>query len=58
VTAADLEAIADLAERYSYGEARVTHEQNLVLADVLQNEVHGLWVRLKSSGSQRRTSGS
>ena len=50
VTAAQLEAIADLAERYSFGEVRVTHEQNLVLADVLQNELHGLWVHLKELG--------
>jgi sulfite reductase (NADPH) hemoprotein beta-component len=50
VTAAQLEAIADLAERYSFGEVRVTHEQNLVLADVLQTELHGLWVHLKELG--------
>ena len=50
VTSAQLEAIADLADRYSFGEARVTHEQNLVLADVLQNDLHGLWVRLKELG--------
>ena len=29
-----MDAIADLADRYSFGEIRVTHEQNLVLADV------------------------
>ncbi len=48
--ASELEAIADLAEQYSFGEVRVTHEQNLVLADVLQNDLHGLWVRLKALG--------
>ena len=32
-----MDAIADLAERYSFGELRVTHEQNLVFADVLQS---------------------
>ncbi len=35
-----MDAIAELADRYSFGEVRVTHEQNLVLADVLQNDVH------------------
>jgi sulfite reductase (NADPH) hemoprotein beta-component len=50
ITAAEMEAIADLADRHSYGEVRVTHEQNLVLADVLQTELHGLWVRLKALG--------
>ncbi len=49
-TADEMDAIAELAERYSFGEVRVTHEQNLVLADVLQNDVHGLWVRLKALG--------
>jgi len=50
VTASQMEAIADLADQYSFGEVRVTHEQNLVLADVLQNDVHRLWGRLKALG--------
>jgi len=50
VTASQMEAIADLADQYSFGEVRVTHEQNLVLADVLQNDVHRLWARLKALG--------
>jgi sulfite reductase (NADPH) hemoprotein beta-component len=50
VTDAELDAIAELAERYSFGEARVTHEQNLVLADVLQNDLHALWERLTALG--------
>ena len=49
-TAGEMDAIADLADRYSFGEIRVTHEQNLVLADVLQNDLHALWVRLKALG--------
>ena len=49
-TADEMDAIAELAERYSFGEVRVTHEQNLVLADVLQNDLHGLWVRLQALG--------
>jgi sulfite reductase (NADPH) hemoprotein beta-component len=35
-TAEQMEAIADLADRYSFGELRITHKQNLVLADVRQ----------------------
>jgi len=50
VTAAELDSIAELAERYSFGEARITHEQNLVLADVLQNDLYTLWGRLKGLG--------
>src|SRR5512144_1487198 len=49
-TAAEMDAIADLAERYSFGEVRITHEQNLVLADVLQNDLPALWGRLKALG--------
>ena len=33
-TSAQMEALADLADKYSMGEIRVTHEQNLVFADV------------------------
>jgi sulfite reductase (NADPH) hemoprotein beta-component len=49
-TAAEMDAVADLADRYSFGEVRVTHEQNLVLADVLQNDLHALWVQLRALG--------
>ena len=40
--------IADLAERYSFGEMRITHTQNLVLADVEKNELYNLWLALKT----------
>ena len=33
-TAEQMDAVADLAERYSFDELRVTHEQNLVLPHV------------------------
>ncbi|MEO8302628.1 MAG: nitrite/sulfite reductase [Betaproteobacteria bacterium] len=49
-TASAMDAIADLADRFSFGEVRVTHEQNLVFADVLQNDLHALWVSLKALG--------
>jgi len=42
-TAEQMDAIADLAERYSFGELRVTHKQNLVLADVRQKDLVRLW---------------
>ena len=45
-----LESIADLADRYSFGEVRSTHEQNLVLADVQQNDLFELWNKLKTLG--------
>lgn len=50
VTSGQMEAIADLAERYSFGELRVTHEQNLVLADVRRSDLHEVWQAARSLG--------
>ena len=50
VTDAQMDAIAGLAERYSFGELRVTHEQNLVLADVRQEQLEALWRELRALG--------
>ena len=50
VTSEQMERIAELADRYSFGELRVTHEQNLVFADVKQAELHGLWQELRALG--------
>jgi sulfite reductase (NADPH) hemoprotein beta-component len=50
VTDAQMDAVAGLAERYSFGELRVTHEQNLVLADVRQDQLEALWQELKALG--------
>jgi sulfite reductase (NADPH) hemoprotein beta-component len=46
-TSAQMLAIADLADKYSFGELRATHEQNLVLADVEQSKLYGLWQEAK-----------
>jgi sulfite reductase (NADPH) hemoprotein beta-component len=43
VTSDQMNAIADLADRYSCGELRVSHEQNVVLADVRQRDLAALW---------------
>jgi sulfite reductase (NADPH) hemoprotein beta-component len=48
LSASQMYVIADLADHYSFGEIRVTHTQNLVLADVKQADLHDLWQRLKS----------
>lgn len=45
-TDTQMEAVAELAERYSFGEVRVTHQQNLVLADVAVDELEALWQAL------------
>jgi sulfite reductase (NADPH) hemoprotein beta-component len=43
---AQMEAVAELADRYSFGEIRVTHTQNLLLADVKKSDLHDLWLAL------------
>ena len=42
-TDAQIDAVADLADRYSFGEIRVSHEQNLILADVRQSDLFVVW---------------
>ena len=49
-SAAQMDAIAGLAERYSFGELRVSHEQNLILADVRSSDLHALWREIKPLG--------
>jgi len=49
-TADQMDAVADLADRYSQGELRVSHEQNLILADVRQSDLHELWQRAQALG--------
>lgn len=46
MTDAQLDAVADLADRYSFGEVRSTHRQNLVFADVKQSDLFTLWKQL------------
>jgi len=43
-----LDAVADLADKYSFGEIRSTHRQNLILADVNQADLFTLWQQLVS----------
>ncbi len=49
-TAEQMDFVADLAERYSFGELRVSHEQNLILADVREAHLFALWQAAKSQG--------
>jgi sulfite reductase (NADPH) hemoprotein beta-component len=50
VTDAQMELLADLADRYSFGEIRVTHTQNLLFADVEQDKTFELWQTLEKAG--------
>ena len=43
VTADQMDAVADLAERFSFGQIRATHDQNLVLADVRDADLFAVW---------------
>lgn len=50
ITSEQLEAVADLADQYSFGEVRTTHEQNIVLADVRQDQLFELWQQVSALG--------
>ena len=49
-TAEQMDFVAELADRYSFGQVRVTHEQNLVLADVEQSKLFEIWQQVKAKG--------
>jgi len=50
VTAEQLDGAATLAERFSLGQARVTHDQNLLLPWVAETDLHGLWLAAREGG--------
>ena len=50
ITDEQLELVADLADKYAFGEIRSTHQQNLVLADVEMSQLYTLWQQLQSAG--------
>ena len=49
-TSDQMDAIADLADAYAFGEVAVSHEQNLILRDVRQSDLFALWSKLKPLG--------
>lgn len=49
-TSEQMLAVADLADAYSFGELRVSHEQNLILADVKLSDVYALWEKARANG--------
>lgn len=50
VTDRQLDAMADLADRYSFGELRTSHQQNVIFADVRQDQLLELWHELREHG--------
>jgi sulfite reductase (NADPH) hemoprotein beta-component len=57
ITSDQFDLVADLADRYSFGELRTTHEQNMVLADVRQSDLFALWEVLRANGLATPTFG-
>ncbi|MDT0499840.1 MULTISPECIES: nitrite/sulfite reductase [unclassified Halomonas] len=57
VTWKQMHQVADLADEYSFGEIRVTHEQNLVLTDVPMDRLEALWRELETLGMANPTVG-
>ena len=52
VSEEQLNALAHLAERFSFGEVRVTHAQNVILADVEESELYNLYQSLAPDSLQ------
>ncbi len=57
VTHQQLDALASLADQYSFGEVRTTHQQNIVLADVQEDELPALWHQLQEHQLAAPTAG-
>jgi sulfite reductase (NADPH) hemoprotein beta-component len=49
-TSAQMHIVADLAEQYSFAELRVSHEQNLILADVKLSDLFAVWEIARANG--------
>jgi len=49
-SADQLDTLAQLADRFSAGEARVTHDQNVVLPWVHAEDLHALWLAARAAG--------
>jgi len=50
ISSDQMEVVADLADRYSFGELRISHEQNIILADVRLADLADVWRVAKAAG--------
>ncbi|MBP5998420.1 MAG: nitrite/sulfite reductase [Azonexus sp.] len=50
ITSEQMETVADLADRYSFGELRISHEQNIIMADVKKSDLYEVWQKAKAAG--------
>jgi sulfite reductase (NADPH) hemoprotein beta-component len=57
VTDRQLNYLAQLADEYSFGEVRVSHQQNIVFADVRQDKLYDFWLGLQSESMSSRNLG-
>lgn len=57
ITDTQMDAVADLADAYSFGEARSSHEQNLILSDVELSKLPELFDKAKALGLASSTVG-
>ena len=48
-TSKQIDVMADLAEKYSFDELRVTHAQNIVLPYVAKRDLHAVWQGLRDA---------
>lgn len=57
ITADQMEWLAGLADDFSFGQLRTTHEQNIVLADVEEQHLHSMWKALQARGLAKSYAG-
>jgi sulfite reductase (NADPH) hemoprotein beta-component len=50
ISSEQMQVVADLADTYSFGELRASHEQNLILADVKLSDLFALWEKARAAG--------
>ena len=50
ISAEQMDLVADLADQYSFGELRISHEQNVILADVKKSDLYDVWQKAKAAG--------
>ncbi len=50
ITSEQMHVVADLADAYSFGELRSSHEQNLILADVDLSDLFAVWEKARAAG--------
>lgn len=56
-TSEHMEAVADLADQFSFGEVRISHQQNIILADVELSQLYTVWEAAKAQGLATPTVG-